>query len=243
MRGILQVLNRIIGPTTLAVIAGALIVTAARGEQKYVTRYDVFAGYARLSSSKIDLAANGVHFQIGVRPSKWYSLGFDYSNTSGTLTITPDLLPTDLQAQLRQQLAQLAAIGRLPAGYSLVVPTKSRTQTMTVGPQLAIRKWVPITPFLRPSIGLIREVAVPKPGDAIASGIVNQLAPEGKKKDWTMFYGAGAGVDINFNPHFALRVQADYVWDHLFPEILREGRPTLRLSIGPAFNFGRNIIE
>jgi hypothetical protein len=71
---------------------------------------------------------------------------------------------------------------------------------------------------------------------------VAELAPEGVKKDWTMFYGVGGGMDLNFGPHFALRVQADYVWDHLFPDILREGRPTIRFSVGPAFNFGRNII-
>ena len=29
-----------------------------------------------------------------------------------------------------------------------------------------------------------------------------------------MFYGAGGGIDFNVTPHFALRVQADYVLDH-----------------------------
>jgi hypothetical protein len=113
---------------------------------------------------------------------------------------------------------------------------------MTVGPQLAIRRWVPVTMFVRPTTGLIREVAEPMPGDAIAKAIVAELVPEGKKTDWTMFYGVGGGFDINFNPHFALRVQADYVWDHLFPDVLREGRPTIRFSVGPAFNFGPNIV-
>lgn len=241
MRRELQVQNKGITPATL-VIGCVLVAVTAWGEQTYVTRYDAFAGYSHFSSPKIDLSANGVHIQLGVRPSKWYSIGFDYSRVSGNLTLTPELLPTDLQSQLRKQFQQLAAIGRLPAGYALVVPTSSTTQTFTLGPQLAIRKWVPITPFIRPSIGLIREVATPNPGDAIARAVVTQLSPEPDKKDWTWFYGAGAGFDINFNPHFALRVQADYVWDHLFPDILREGRPTLRFSVGPAFNFGRNIV-
>jgi hypothetical protein len=31
------------------------------------------------------------------------------------------------------------------------------------------------------------------------------------------------------------------VWDHLFPDLLQEGRFTVRFSCGPAFNFGSNI--
>jgi hypothetical protein len=215
----------------------------ALGEQTYVTRYDVFAGYARFESPTVSLSEQGFHFQIGIRPAKWYSLGFDYSNVSGDLTLTPDLLPDALQKQLRQQLALLAAAGRLPAGYTLVVPVRSSTQTFTVGPQVAIRKWTRITPFVRPSCGFVREVAEPNPSDPIAQGIVAQLAPGGVKRDWTGFYGAGGGIDFNVTPHFALRVQADYVWDHLFPDILKDGRPTLRFSVGPAFNFGRNILR
>jgi hypothetical protein len=73
--------------------------------------------------------------------------------------------------------------------------------------------------------------------------IVKGLAPAGHKTDWTYFYGFGGGADFNFSKHFSLRVQADLVRDHLFNDILRDARGTIRFSVGPAFNFGRNIVE
>lgn len=215
----------------------------AYAQQSYVSRYDVFTGYSFLTSPKIDLTANGFHIQAGFRPRTWYSIGFDYSNFWGDLTLTPNLLPTELQQQLAKQLAYLAAIGKLPAGYSLVVPASSRTQTFAFGPQVAFRHWKTVTPFLRPSLGAIYEEATPKPGDPIAAAIVNQLSPEGKKTDWQGFYGVGGGFDVNVSKHVALRFQADWVWDHLFNDILADGRQTVRFSVGPAFNFGRNIKE
>lgn len=224
-------------------ICAALMSSACFGQQTYVTRFDAFAGYSYFDSPKVDLKEHGVHLQAAVRPSTWYSLGFDYTNVSGDLMLTPGLLVTSVQESLRLQLGRLAAAGQLPPGYALAVVTGSRTQTFAAGPQVAFRRWVPVTPFIRPSIGLIREVATPKPADPIAKAIVAQLAPEGKKIDWTPFYGVGGGVDLNFTRHLALRVQADFVWDHLFPDILREGRKTVRFSIGPAFNFGKNIMK
>ncbi len=66
-------------------------------------------------------------------------------------------------------------------------------------------------------------------------------APSGKKRDVTGFFGFGGGVDILAPRHVALRTQVDVVWDHLFSDLLRNGRYTVRFSVGPAFNFGRNI--
>src|SRR5690348_14777435 len=78
-----------------------LLAPALFGQQTYVTRYDVFAGYAFLDSPHIGLAEHGVQMQFGVRPRRWYSIGFDYSYSRGDLTITPDLLPDALQTTLR----------------------------------------------------------------------------------------------------------------------------------------------
>jgi hypothetical protein len=114
---------------------------------------------------------------------------------------------------------------------------------MTVGPQLAYRHFKAVTLFVRPAFGAMRELATPHAQDPIATAIALQLAPTGKKLDWTPFYGFGGGTDLLFSKHVALRVQADLVYDHLFSDILRNGRRTVRLSIGPAFNFGRNIAE
>jgi len=223
---------------------GSILLTGTVfGQQTYVTRYDLFTGYTYLNSPKVSLPEHGFHTQFGFRPKTWYSVGFDYSISSGSLVLTPDLLPNALQQSLAAQLGQLAAMGRLPAGYKLAVSADSVTQNFALGPQLAWRRFRAVTLFLRPSFGAIREVATPKPGDPIAKAIVQGLAPKGKKTDWTGFYGFGGGVDFNCTKHFALRVQTDLVRDHLFNDILRDSRGTVRFSVGPAFNFGKNIKE
>ena len=200
-------------------------------------------GYANLNSPKIDLAEHGFHFQGGVNIFRWSTVGFDYSRSSGDLLLTSSMALPSVQQKLATMLGALAAAGRLPAGYTVAIPTSSITQTFAGGPQLIIRHWKPVTVFIRPSIGAIYEEATPHPGDAIAVGIVNQLAPSGRKTDLVPFYGIGGGFDLNVSRHFALRVQADYVHDYLFDDLLAAGRNTVRFSIGPAFRFGRNIAK
>jgi hypothetical protein len=155
--------------------------------------------------------------------------------------LTPNLLPTALQQQLSGELGQMIAAHLIPASYALAVSTHSTTQTFAVGPQLAYRHFSHLTLFARPSLGAIHEVAVPHPADAVATAVAAQLAPAGKKTDWTGFYGFGGGFDILFSKHVGLRTQADLVYDHLFNDLLADGRWTVRFSIGPCFNFGRNI--
>lgn len=220
-----------------------LLAPAGLAQQNYVSRYDLFTGYTFLDSPAIGLFENGFQTQIGIRPKTWYSLGFDYSISAGDLNITSNLLPSGLQQQLAAQLAALAAAGKLPPGYQLVVPARSHTQTFAMGPQLAYRHFSKVTLFVRPSLGAIREVAIPHPADPIAAQIVKQLAPSGRKQDWTGFYGFGYGFDLLLSKHFAIRTQGDLVWDHLFNDLLANGRWTTRFSVGPAFNFGRNIKE
>ncbi len=100
-----------------------------------------------------------------------------------------------------------------------------------------------VTLHIRPSFGAIRELATPRPGDPIATMIVQQLAPAGSKTDWTGFYGFGGGVDLAVSKHVWLRIQGDFVYDHLFNDILRDGRFTTRFSVGPVFTMGRNIAK
>jgi hypothetical protein len=206
-------------------------------QQSYVSRFDTYVGYTFLDSPHVSLFENGLHYQFGVRPKTWYSLGFDYSVSMGNLTLTPNLLTNAVQ----QQLAPLLEMA--PAGYELAVSTHSRTQTFAAGPQLAYRHFSKVTLFFRPDLGAMYERATPhaNPGDEIATLAVEGLAPTGYKTSWTPFGGFGGGADLLFSKHFALRVQADLVYDHLFSDILRDGRLTTRFSIGPCFNFGRNI--
>lgn len=231
-------------PLLIALAALLLLALPAFGQQDYVTRFDAFGGYAFLDSPHIGLFENGFATQVGFRPKTWYSFGFDYSISTGDLSLKPNLLPSALQQTLGAQLGQLAAAGMLPPGYSLVVPIHSRTQTFAVGPQLAYRHFKHETLFLRPLFaGAIYEEGTPKPTDLIAKGIVAQLAPSGKKTDTTWFLGVGGGFDILLSRHFAVRTQVDVVYDHLFNDLLKDGRWTARFSTGPAFNFGKNIKE
>ena len=55
------------------------------------------------------------------------------------------------------------------------------------------------------------------------------------------FFGFGGGFDLLFGKHFAWRMRAGLVHDHLFNDLLTNGRYTVRFSCGPAFNFGKNI--
>jgi hypothetical protein len=216
---------------------------AAPAQQTYVTRFDVFGGYAFLDSPMLSLFENGFQTQVGVRPRTWYSLGFDYSYSRGSLTVTPDLLPTSLQQQVAAVLAALAQAGLLPPGYTLAVPADSVTHSFAIGPQLASRHFRRVTLFARPSIGAVREAATPRPRDPIAQAIVAQLVPAGRKVDWQGFYGFGYGIDIILTKHLAIRTQSDLVWEHLFNDILKNRRWTVRFSVGPAFNFGKNIAK
>jgi hypothetical protein len=123
------------------------------------------------------------------------------------------------------------------------VPAHSNSQTFAVGPQFSYRHFSHLTLFIRPSFGAIHEVATPHPTDPIATGVAEQLAPAGKKTDITGFYGFGGGFDVLLSNHFGIRTQADLVYDHLFNDLLAQGRFTVRFSIGPCFNFGRNIAK
>jgi hypothetical protein len=212
-------------------------------QQDFVGRFDLYNGFAWFDSPSARLQERGYHLQAGVNLKTWLAFGFDYSVVTGTLTLTPDLLKPSLANQIAAQLAQLAAAGLLPPGYQVAVPTGSTTQTFAAGPQLEYRHFRRITLFIHPSIGAIYESATPHPGDPISAGIVAQLAPSGKKTDWEPFYGVGGGANLNFMRYFSVRLQADYVHNDLFTDILKESRNTVRLSIGPAFHFGKNIVQ
>jgi hypothetical protein len=233
---------------TICLILGLsllLPVSQAFGQQTYVGRFDVYAGYAYLNSPLISLAENGVQAQFGVRVWPWLSLGFDFSDETGNATITPNLLTASLQQQLGAELQGLAAEGVIPANYTLVVPLHSQTQTYAAGPQFSYHGLSRATLFIRPSVGIIHETGTPhpNPADPVAVGIVAQLAPSDKVTESVIFYGFGGGVDLNITKHVALRIQGDFVHDHLFSDLLASGRNTVRVSIGPAFQFGKNVVK
>lgn len=221
-------------------IAALLIAVASIGsaQQTYVTRFDAYAGYNFLDSPHVGLSEHGAGFQAGVRANRWLSFGFDYTVSSGDLTITPSLLTSALQQFLASQPIPPSALA------GLTVPTHSVTQTFAVGPQVSYRHMQHATIFFRPVFaGLIHEKATPQPTDPLTTAIAKDLAPSGFKTDTVGFVGFGGGFDVIFSRHVSLRTQADLVYDHLFSDTLQDGRFTCRFSIGPAFNFGGNIAK
>lgn len=231
---------------SLSLLTFSLFVISQRpvcAQQDYVGRFDVYNGFTWFDSPSINLEERGYHLQAGINARTWLALGFDFSAVQGNLTLTPSLLKPALQSQIGGELTALEGAGLLPPGYQVAVPTASTTRTFAAGPQWEFRHFKSITLFARPSIGAIYEAATPQPTDAFTTGIVQQLAPSGKKTDWEPFYGFGGGADLNFLPYASIRLQADFVHSNLFNDILKNSRNTVRLSIGPAFHFGRNIAQ
>jgi len=228
----------------LAILAGCALLPSsiALGQQEYIGHYDVYTGYMYLKSPLIDLGESGFHTQVGTNPAKWYSLGFDFSAGTGDTVLVPGMLKSALQQQIAAQLAPMKAAGLLPASYEPAVPLHSRSQTYATGPQLNYRHFKALTLFIHPDLGAIHEAAIPNPlaSDRIAAAMVAQLAPSGIKTDWTYFYGVGGGIDVNVTRHFGIRMQADFVRDHLFSDMLN-ARNSVRFSVGPTFHMGRNV--
>jgi hypothetical protein len=219
----------------------SLAACCAHAQQEYVGRYDIYNGYAALIAPRLDLTTRGYHFQGGWNQKTWLAEGFDYSFTTGHTELTPDLLPTALQQQLGQQILQLIKAGVIPPTYQVYVPVDSTTQTFAAGPQFNYRKFQHVTFFIRPSFGAVHESATPHPHDLVTAAIAQELAPSGKKTDWTGFYGFGGGYDLNATKHIAIRMQTDVVWFHVFNDLLKDGRWDIRWSVGPTFHFGGNI--
>ena len=232
----------------IASLAAAALITfgifpTAHAQQKYISHYDIYTGFADIDSPALGLNEKGFHAQVGLNARRWLSIGGDYSVAAGSELLTTDLLPPALQAQINAAQAQFIRAGFLPANYRLQLPTDATTHTFAFGPQLVCRHLSRGTLFLRPSLGALRERAVPHAADAFQKVIVAELAPAGYKTDWTGFYGVGGGGEAAVSRHVALRAQMDFVYNHPFNDILANGRWTFRYSVGPSFHFGANIAK
>lgn len=219
-----------------------LVRAPAVAQQTYIGSFDVYGGFAYFESPKVNLAERGFQFQTGYRVRTWLTFGFDYGIATGHTDLTPNVLTSALQTQLGTQFAGLVAAGVIPPNYALVVPIDSTTQNFAAGPQFSYHGFKAVTLFIRPSIGAVHEVATAHATDPIVASVIAQLAPGGQKTDWTGFYGVGGGVDVNVTDHFAIRLQADFVHDHLFSDVL-QSRNTIRFGVGPAWQFGGNKVK
>jgi hypothetical protein len=146
--------------TALAVLS-AFPGTTAHAQQSYVSRYDVYAGFADIDSPMLGLNEHGFHLQAGMNMRTWLSVGADYSEGTGSQILTPNLLPAATQTTIDNEITQLELAKLLPQGYQLAVPATAATQTFAFGPQLVNRHYSKLTLFVRPSLGALRERAVP----------------------------------------------------------------------------------
>jgi hypothetical protein len=215
---------------------------AAFGQQTDIPRFDLYGGFAGFETPYLNLAQRGFHTQEGYNWKPWVAIGFDYSEGSGNNSLTPRVLTPALQQELGAEIQMLIAAGAIPPNYQLVVPTHAFSETFALGPQLMIRHYKPVTFFVRPSIGTIRQRVTPHPVDPVATAIIAQLVPAGTKVDYEGFYGFGGGFDWNFTHHLAVRAQDDLVYWKLFDGLLAQGTWTDRFAIGLSYHFGKNIL-
>ncbi|MEO6804270.1 MAG: hypothetical protein ABI197_13610 [Granulicella sp.] len=218
----------------LAVFFILLAGNACKAQQTYVSRYDIYTGFSDLNTPALNsLNQVGFHLQAGVNNRSWLSSGFDYSVQTGSTVLTTNLATPALQQQL----------AALPPGYHLALPIDVNTQTFTIGSQYVYRHFAKTTLFLRPALSAFRIKSVPHPADPIAALVSSEIAPQGEKTDWVGAYGVGGGAEFAASKHLGIRVQLDAVYNHPYNDILGNGNWTYRYSVGPAFHFGRNILD
>ena len=219
----------------------------AFAQQDYVGRYDFYTGFSYLNSPKLDLQQRGFNTQLGVNLRHWLAFGFDYSIQEGRAS----LVTADLKPSLQATLAQLVPVPAVLAALS--VPFDATTQTFTAGPQLAYRHLKRVTLFAHPSIGAIHEnisingaQGFPQPYallivEGLSAPGPGQVLKTTKPNDTTYFYGLGGGADYNLFKHVHIRGDVEFVHVYLFSGLLKDPRNSVRLSVGPTFNFGKNV--
>ena len=90
--------------------------TTARAQQSYVSRYDVYAGFADINSPMLGLNEHGFHAQAGMNMRRWLSVGADYSEGTGSQILTTDLLPAPPCGRSRRSSASWLSGQTLRAG-------------------------------------------------------------------------------------------------------------------------------
>ena len=100
-----------------------------------------------------------------------------------------------------------------------------------------LRKFKLVTLFARPGLGALHETAALQIPAALAplASLVPGLTPN--LANTVVFYGAGGGFDFNLSRRVAIRVSADFIYAHLFANLLQP-RNAVRVSVGPTWRWG-----
>jgi hypothetical protein len=224
----------------LCVLALFLVSTALTcfSQQTDIRQFAVFGAYTYLATPSLNLAQRGFDGDLGYNVRSWLTFGFDFGYYTGHST----LLPNDLSAATLVTLGPFLPL--LPTG----VPYNISTQTYEAGPQLNCRRLKKVTFFVRPALGALHANAkvsnafLAANPPALSAGLC-VLLNGCSKNDTVPFYGFGGGMTWEITPHFGLRVASDFAHYDFFSGLLNGGRNSVRISIGPKFGFGKNILE
>jgi len=212
-------------------------------QQTDIRQFAVFGAYTYLATPSLNLNQRGFDGDLGYNVRPWLTFGFDF----GYYTGHSSLLPSDLNP---------AALAKIPpsilAGLQILapggVPYNISTQTYEAGPQFNYRGLKKVTFFVRPALGALHSnVSVSK---AFLGTLPPTLPPTTfcsivpcSPNDTVPFYGFGGGMTWEITPHFGLRVASDFAHYNFFGSLLNGGRNSVRISIGPKFGLGKNILQ
>jgi len=178
-----------------------------------------------------NLTERGFEADFGVTTRPWLGLGVDFGILSGAGTITGT------------ETVYAPAVNQLLPGAasSIHVPFNSLTYTFAAGPQFYIRKWEKVTFLIRPGFGGMHEradITFP-PALAPLFGALQLPVPSAHQNDTKLFFGLGAGFDLNVSRTVGFRFAGDWVNTHLFSTLLSPRQNYVRFSVGPTFRWGK----
>jgi len=220
-------------------------------QQTDIRQFVVFGADTYLATPSLNLAQRGFDGDLGYNYRSWLSFGFDFGYYSGHST----LLPNDLSAASQATIGAFIK-GLPPAEQPLAaaffdngVRYNITTTTYEAGPQLNYRHFKKVTFFVRPALGALhataevrKEFAAMNPTfTPVACALLNLVGCG--KADTVPFYGFGAGASWEITPHFGIRATTDFAHYDFFSGLLNGGRNSVRVSIGPKFSFGKNILQ
>jgi hypothetical protein len=213
--------------TFLIVVSGVSL----SAQQTDINRSTLFTGFDYMVSPARNLTERGFEADFGVTTRPWLGLGVDFGILSGAGTITGT------------ETVYAPAVNQLLPGAasSIHVPFNSLTYTFAAGPQFYIRKWEKVTFLIRPGFGGMHEradITFP-PTLAPLFGALQLPVPGVHQSDTKLFFGMGAGFDLNVSRTVGFRFAADWVNTHLFTDLLSPRQNYVRFSVGPTFRWGK----
>jgi len=217
-----------------------LCLPAVAQEQEDVTinRYTVYTGFDYFNNPGLSLSQRGFDTDFGVTVKPWFALGADFS-ASGNSIINGSGTINGSSTVFAPLLIKAASLGA-PSPSSVNVAFTSTSYTFAAGPQFYWRKWRNVTFLGRPGLGAIHATAdVNLPTQL--GGLLQELGaqvPSAHQTDTRLFFGLGGGADFNVSRRVALRVSADWINTHLYPNLLTNRQNFVRLTIGPTFRWG-----